>query len=99
MKLLSKDIEELTIDDLREIIKIEEYEMLDFKEDVSTKRHIYEDVCAFANTAGGYVILGIKDKPRELAGIENPEDTIKDPYVLEFLGILSVRRSGVGGIP
>ena len=36
---------------------------------------------AFANTRGGYIILGVKEKPKfEIIGINNPERIITDIF-------------------
>lgn len=38
----------------------------------------YETYCAFANTEGGTIYLGIKEgKPNVLVGVENPEEQVK----------------------
>lgn len=33
---------------------------------------------SFANTAGGYILLGIRENPWEISGVKNPEKILKD---------------------
>ncbi len=47
---------------------------LEFKQDLSSPRNLLRTLAAFANTAGGRVIIGVKDKTREVLGIDQPLD-------------------------
>lgn len=55
-----------------------EHERQDFKFAISDARKIARSVSAFANTAGGRLLVGVKDNG-ELAGVRNEEDI----YVVE----------------
>ncbi len=44
---------------------------LEFKENAKSLLGIIKTVVAFANTSGGILIVGVKDKPREIVGIAN----------------------------
>jgi predicted HTH transcriptional regulator len=49
-----------TIDNLVQILSIES-ETFDFKEPRSVEKNgeLYKDICAMANTSGGYIVLGV----------------------------------------
>lgn len=47
---------------------------LEFKQDLSSPRNLLKTLVAFANTAGGKVIVGVADKTRKLLGVDNPLD-------------------------
>ncbi|MBW1942242.1 MAG: ATP-binding protein [Deltaproteobacteria bacterium] len=47
---------------------------LEFKERLPKGDHLARTAIAFANGAGGKIILGVKDSPREIIGI--PEDQL-----------------------
>lgn len=55
-----------------ELIKAAEGKTLEFKQDLSSPRNLLKTVVAFANTAGGRVIIGVQDKTRKVMGIEHP---------------------------
>lgn len=62
---------------LRNLIKKNEYEKLDFKLKIelfteSAKRELAKDICAIANSRGGrgYIIIGVEDKTKRIVGVE-----------------------------
>lgn len=56
---------------------------LEFKEaKTDLPKDFWETYSSFANTSGGLVILGIKEKPFEIIGIRNPNKLIKDLFNL-----------------
>ncbi len=57
-----------------ELIKSVEGKTLEFKQDLSSPRNLLKTLVAFANTAGGRIVIGVKDKTRETLGIDNPLD-------------------------
>lgn len=59
---------------IAELIKADEGKTLEFKQDLSSPRNLLKTLVAFANSAGGKVVIGVKDKTRETLGIDNPLD-------------------------
>jgi len=57
-----------------EMLKAQEGKTLEFKRDLSSPRNILKSVAAFANTAGGVIVIGVDDKSREPLGIVDPLD-------------------------
>lgn len=49
----------------------EEGKTLEFKENAKPLQKIINTIIAFANTAGGTLVIGIKDKTKEVLGLEN----------------------------
>ncbi|GHT82493.1 hypothetical protein FACS1894125_5080 [Actinomycetota bacterium] len=56
----------------KELLQMDEGKQLDFKRDLSGKSGIIKTIVAFANTAGGKILIGVKDKTKEIVGIEDP---------------------------
>lgn len=84
MSLTNKPFDQLVEADFQELIdnKVPESKTLDYKVDLKfgdrDKREFLADVSSFANTAGGYLLIGIKEEggiPTALPGIEldNPD--------------------------
>ena len=63
---------------LPEILRQQEGEQLDFKQRISSVEKIAKTICAFANTKGGMLLVGIKDD-HTITGID-PEE---EKYMLE----------------
>jgi ATP-dependent DNA helicase RecG len=59
---------------IAELLKADEGKTLEFKLDLSSPRNLLKTLVAFANTAGGRIIIGVADKTREPVGIDNPLD-------------------------
>ena len=51
---------------------------VDYKERLEEKkpRSWLKSVSAFANTEGGHLIFGVKNEPREVVGLENPQAVV-----------------------
>ena len=56
---------------ISELLKQAEGKTLEFKRDLSSPRNILKTVTAFANTAGGVLLIGV-DNDRKLVGIDDP---------------------------
>lgn len=63
------------MDDLPALLARFEGRRIDFKEEVSS--NLYKLLSAFANTAGGTVILGVRDRDHAVTGIDLRNNTIK----------------------
>ena len=56
---------------LEELLVQNEGKSLDFKESAQSPLGILKTIVAFANTAGGTIVLGVEDKTKKVVGIEN----------------------------
>jgi len=56
---------------LEELLTKEEGKILEFKENTKSLPKIIQTIVAFANTAGGTLVIGIKDKTKEVIGLLN----------------------------
>lgn len=77
----------LTTNDIKELAHSGEGFNVDFKRSVPSKvRDIVEEVCSFANSAGGYVLIGI-DNDNQIIGAEI--DNNKRSAIQDALGEIS----------
>lgn len=91
--------------DLVEVLKRPEGKTLEFKRDLSTPAGALKTIVAFANTAGGTLLLGVEDGSRHVRGVREPLDLeerlanlISDriaPRLLPEIEILPWRRTHV----
>lgn len=56
---------------LEELLTKEEGKILEFKENTKSLQKIIQTIVAFANTAGGTLVIGIKDKTKDVVGLAN----------------------------
>ncbi|MES9857798.1 MAG: ATP-binding protein [Sedimenticola sp.] len=56
------------------LLECQEGKTLEFKQDLSSPKNLLKTLVAFANTAGGMVVVGIEDSTRQPLGIEQPLD-------------------------
>ncbi|MBL0332839.1 MAG: ATP-binding protein [Chlorobiota bacterium] len=59
---------------LRDAIEIGECENIEFKHEFSTYEKMAKEICAFANTRGGVILIGIDDNGR-ISGIESEKES------------------------
>ena len=59
---------------LEDLLTRPEGKTLEFKQDLSSPKNILKTITAFANTAGGVLLIGIEDRSRAVLGLENPLD-------------------------
>ncbi len=59
---------------IEELLQKQEGKTLEFKRDLSSPDGVLRTVVAFANTAGGTLLIGIEDKTRRLRSLENGLD-------------------------
>lgn len=60
--------------ELEDLIRRSEGKTLEFKRDASSSGPILRTVCAFANTAGGTLLIGIADRTGAVVGVSDPLD-------------------------
>jgi len=62
----------------------DEGKTLEFKENCKSLQHIVQTAVAFANTAGGSIVIGVRDRTKEVVGITNPlaeEERLANAFV------------------
>ncbi len=57
---------------IEELLKQNEGKTLEFKENANSLERIVCAAVAFANTAGGIILIGVRDRTRELVGLKDP---------------------------
>ena len=60
--------------DLTGILKRPEGKTLEFKRDLSSPDGAIKTIVAFANTAGGTLLIGVEDRSRHVRGVPEPLD-------------------------
>jgi len=90
---------------MEDILKREEGKTLEFKENASSLDGIVKTVAAFANTAGGIIIIGIEDKTKKVVGLKDPlqdETRITDkisqsitPFIMPNIEIRTYRSKPI----
>jgi len=90
---------------LLEILRRPEGKTLEFKRDLSSPEGLLRTVVAFANTAGGTVLVGVEDGTRHVRGVSDPmrlEERIASvitdsiaPRLLPDIEVLSYRKTHV----
>ncbi|MDP2955490.1 MAG: helix-turn-helix domain-containing protein, partial [Longimicrobiales bacterium] len=91
--------------DLVELLKRPEGKTLEFKRDLSAPDGALKTIVAFANTAGGTLLVGVEDRTRHVRGVPDPLDLeerlanlLSDriaPRLVPELEILAWRRTHV----
>jgi predicted HTH transcriptional regulator len=56
---------------IEDLLREEEGKTLEFKENTKNLDSIINTVIAFANTAGGKILIGIRNKTKEIVGVED----------------------------
>lgn len=59
---------------LEELLKQQESKTLEFKENAKSLDPILHSTIAFGNTSGGIIVIGIKDKTKEVVGVKKALD-------------------------
>jgi len=57
---------------IEQFLSLDEGKILEFKENSTSSHNIIKTIVAFANTAGGTLILGVRDEDKAIIGIDNP---------------------------
>lgn len=58
--------------DINMLLKGSEGKTLEFKQDLSSPMGILRTMVAFANTAGGIILIGVEDKTKHVLGVKEP---------------------------
>jgi hypothetical protein len=61
---------------IKNLIKSKESQILEFKSKVSDKDNIGKDICAFANTNNGTILVGITDKGKVIGVGKEDEEKV-----------------------
>lgn len=56
---------------IEELLAHEEGKTIEFKENTNSLNKIVQTVVAFANTAGGTVVISIRDQTKEVIGLKD----------------------------
>jgi predicted HTH transcriptional regulator len=59
---------------IEELLTRSEGKTLEFKNDLSSPKNILRTLTAFANTAGGVLLIGVEDGSKAVLGVEHPLD-------------------------
>ena len=54
---------------IEELLTLSEGKTLEYKQDLSSPKNILKTLAAFANTAGGVLLIGIEDGSKAVLGI------------------------------
>jgi len=91
--------------DLADLLRRPEGKTLEFKRDLSSPDGVLRSIVAFANTAGGVVLVGVDDGARHVRGVPEPRDAeerianlVSDsiaPRLMPDIEILPWRRTHV----
>lgn len=90
---------------IQELLKKEEGKTLEFKENVSSLLGIVKTVVAFANTAGGTLVIGVEDATKKVVGLADPlademrvinkiADSV-EPLLTPYIEIQTYRKKAV----
>ena len=72
--------------DLLDLLKRPEGKTLEFKRDLSSPNGGLKTIVAYANTAGGVLLIGVEDKTRHVRGVRQPLDLEERLASLWFRG-------------
>ncbi len=59
---------------ISQLITMPEGKTLEFKRDISSPKNIIKTLVAFANTAGGLLLIGVEDGTKGIIGVQDPLD-------------------------
>ena len=81
LKVLNKNGQKMTVDEIKRLIKTGEKIDVEFKESkVALNKDVFDTVCSFSNRNGGHIFLGVNDK-KEIVGVN--EDRV-DKIIKDF---------------
>ena len=65
----------LTIDELKELIQTDEHRQLELKKTTGELKDGMHSACAFLNTEGGWLIIGVAPKSLKILGQQVTDNT------------------------
>ena len=81
LKVLNKNGQKMTVDEIRRLIKTGEKIDVEFKESkIALNKDVFDTVCSFSNRNGGHIFLGVNDQ-KEIVGVN--EDRV-DKIIKDF---------------
>ena len=81
LKVLNKNGQKMTVDEIRKLIKTGEKIDVEFKESkIALNKDVFDTVCSFSNRNGGHIFLGVNDQ-KEIVGVN--EDRV-DKIIKDF---------------
>ena len=81
LKVLNKNGQKMTVDEIRRLIKTGEKIDVEFKESkIALNKDVFDTVCSFSNRNGGHIFLGVNDQ-KEIVGVK--EDKV-DKIIKDF---------------
>ncbi|MBI2266444.1 MAG: ATP-binding protein [Armatimonadetes bacterium] len=57
---------------IKDLLAENEGKTLEFKENLRPMQNITRAAVAFANTAGGTIVIGVRDRTKEVVGLNDP---------------------------
>lgn len=89
--------------DVKKLLGASEGKTLEFKRSLDSPQGVLRTLCAFANTAGGTLLIGVEDRTRSVCGVKDPlemeerlsnlvSDSIQ-PLLVPEIEILSWRKT------
>jgi predicted HTH transcriptional regulator len=91
--------------ELHKVLAQPEGKTLEFKRDFSSPRGVMRTVVAFANTAGGTVLIGVEDQTHAVRGVPDPRDVEErlasmivdriEPRIVPDIEVIPWRRTHV----
>ena len=58
--------------DIKKLLGSSEGKTLEFKRSLDSPQGVLRSLCAFANTAGGTLLVGVEDRTRSVCGVDDP---------------------------
>jgi len=90
---------------IEQLLSSQEDKTLEFKENSASSQHIIKTIVSFANTAGGTLILGVRDGSKAIIGIDNPIQEVEkmanlindciSPKIAPNIDIISYRNKSL----
>lgn len=66
--------------DLSELLRWPEGKTLEYKRDLSSPEGVLKTITAFANTAGGTLVIGVEDGSRRVCGVPKILEAEREAY-------------------